>query len=413
MNSVLHKNNVAAHRVLRTKPLKLQSKAKPFVQAKLKVNEPGDLYEQEADAMADRVMRMQSNETVKPVTGLIGKSLQRKCAHCEEEEKKKKPIMRKAEAGNSDMSVSSSFASSLNASKGSGSSLPQGTRSFMENAFSTDFSSVKIHTDSQASEMSKGISAKAFTTGNDIYFKSGEYSPNSENGKKLLAHELTHVVQQQDTIPVDIHRQEEEPSKKQIKRDDYLRRLSVWPDEAHLAWRSLNQGEQVVVGTYMTIRYGVDFASLFLSFTKLKKKPDPVAFYTNVLTETHQQLYARGFRLVIISLGIEHWVHPSGNSIHRILPSKESAALPAPTDAAKPKAAEEEKKTYEYGGVTYDKQSGRVKSYPKSMEARCMLPCLNNTTNEDDCEDCCLDNIPANDDGCINFCIASCQDYFD
>ncbi len=108
--------------------------------------------------------------------------------------------MRKAETGNSGMSVSSSFASSLNASKGGGSPLPQGIRSFMEDAFSTDFSSVRIHTDSQASEMSRGINAKAFTTGNDIYFKSGEYSPNTENRKRLLVHELTHVVQQSNDI---------------------------------------------------------------------------------------------------------------------------------------------------------------------------------------------------------------------
>ena len=190
MNSLLHKNNLA------TKLAMLHGKTNHFVQAKLTVNEPGDIYEQEADAMADRVMRMSSTETVKPVTGLIGKSLQRKCAHCEEEEKRKKPVMRKAEAGNSGMSVSSSFASSLNASKGCGSSLPQGARSFMENAFSTDFSSVKIHTGSQASEMSKGIYANAFTTGSDIYFKSGQYRPDTNEGKHLLAHELTHVVQQ-------------------------------------------------------------------------------------------------------------------------------------------------------------------------------------------------------------------------
>ena len=184
---------------------------KLVIQPKLTINTPGDKYEQEADTMADKVMRMSSNEAVRPVTGLIGKSLQRKCAHCEEEEKKK-PIMRKAEAGNSGMSVSSSFASSLNASKGGGSSLPQGTRSFMENAFSTDFSKVRIHNNSKASEMNKDINAKAFTTGNDIYFKSGEYIPESGGGKKLLAHELTHVVQQGDGIAAKIQRQESAPA---------------------------------------------------------------------------------------------------------------------------------------------------------------------------------------------------------
>lgn len=178
----------------------LQGGAKPVVQAKLTVNEPGDIYEQEADAMADRVMRMSSNETVKPVTGLIGSSLQRKCSHCEEEEKKRKPVMRKEDTGSGGMQVSSSFASSLNASKGGGSPLPHGTRRFMESAFSTDFSGVRVHTGGQASQMSKGINAKAFTHGNDIYFDDGQYNIGSDEGKNLLAHELTHTLQQSQNI---------------------------------------------------------------------------------------------------------------------------------------------------------------------------------------------------------------------
>jgi hypothetical protein len=179
-----------------SKPLIHFSKSKPFIQPKLTINEAGDIYEQEADAMANRILRMSSYEAATLVTGLIGKSLQRKCAHCEEDEKRRKPVMRKAEAGSSGMSVSSSFASSLNATKGGGAQLPQGMRSFMENAFSADFSDIRIHSDSQASEMSKGINARAFTHGNDIYFGEGQYNPFSNQGRYLLAHELTHTMQQ-------------------------------------------------------------------------------------------------------------------------------------------------------------------------------------------------------------------------
>lgn len=68
----------------------------------------------------------------------------------------------------------------------------------MENAFSADFSKVKIHTGSQSAEMNKGIYAKAFTYGNDIYFNEGAYAVHSGPGKNLLAHELTHVLQQND-----------------------------------------------------------------------------------------------------------------------------------------------------------------------------------------------------------------------
>lgn len=232
MNALSHINNQASL------PVMFSSMAKPLLQAKLTVNTPGDIYEQEADAMADRVMLMSSNETAKPVTGLIGKSLQRKCAHCAEEEKRRKPIMRKAEAGNAGMSVSSSFASSLNASKGGGAPLPPGTRGFMENAFSTDFSGVKIHSDSQASEMSKGINAKAFTHGNDIYFNDGEYNPNTQIGAHLLAHELTHTMQQsfQTTSPVrrDLSAPPREPADAIVGLNGEQVDMAIAYNQAHL-----------------------------------------------------------------------------------------------------------------------------------------------------------------------------------
>jgi Domain of unknown function (DUF4157) len=170
---------------------------KLIIQPKLTINSPGDRYEQEADAMADRVMRMSSNEnTIKPTTGLIGATVQRKCAACEEAEKRKMPVMRKAGSGNPGIQASPALVSSLNTTKGSGSPLPQGTKSFMENAFSTNFSNVRVHADDKAAEMSNGINAKAFTSGNDIFFNSGQFSPDSVSGKHLLAHELTHTIQQ-------------------------------------------------------------------------------------------------------------------------------------------------------------------------------------------------------------------------
>lgn len=166
------------------------------IQPKLHINSPGDKYEQEADAMADKVMRMPaSSNDFKPKTGIIGSSIQRKCAACEEEEKQRK-IMRKETGGLGGSAVSNAFSSTLNATKGGGTSLPQSTRGFMENAFSTDFSNVRIHNDSQANQLSRDINAKAFTHGNDIYFGAGQYAPNTYSGKSLLAHELTHTIQQ-------------------------------------------------------------------------------------------------------------------------------------------------------------------------------------------------------------------------
>ena len=87
-------------------------------------------------------------------------------------------------------------ANQLRQSKGKGSALPKDTQAEMETPFGVDFSQVKIHNDSKSIEMNKDLGAQAFTHGKDVYFNQGKFSPTSKDGKKLLAHELTHVVQQ-------------------------------------------------------------------------------------------------------------------------------------------------------------------------------------------------------------------------
>lgn len=81
-----------------------------------------------------------------------------------------------------------------------GKPLPTKTRIEMENAFGTDFSSVRIHTNSGAAQVSRSLNATAFTYGNEIFFDQGKYDPESISGKQLLAHELTHTVQQRNAI---------------------------------------------------------------------------------------------------------------------------------------------------------------------------------------------------------------------
>ncbi|NES82756.1 MAG: DUF4157 domain-containing protein [Moorea sp. SIO2B7] len=92
------------------------------------------------------------------------------------------------------------FEHTLNRAKGGGSPLDHAFRAKVEPAMGADFSGVKVHTDNDADQLSKSIQAKAFTTGNDIFFKKGEYEPGSQKGQELLAHELTHVVQQSSGI---------------------------------------------------------------------------------------------------------------------------------------------------------------------------------------------------------------------
>ncbi|MEQ9235910.1 eCIS core domain-containing protein [Coleofasciculus sp. E2-BRE-01] len=103
---------------------------------------------------------------------------------------------KEAQSQSSDATATPSLEQSIQQKRGSGQALSENVRQPMEQAFGADFSQVKVHTDSESDKLNKSIQAKAFTTGKDIFFKKGEYQPDSKPGQELLAHELTHVVQQ-------------------------------------------------------------------------------------------------------------------------------------------------------------------------------------------------------------------------
>lgn len=109
------------------------------------------------------------------------------------EEEKELQMSADADAHPSD---TSNLESNLNSSKGGGSFLSEPVKNEMESGFGADFNNVKIHNDSNAVQMNKELGSQAFASGNDIYFNEGKYNPNSKDGKHLLAHELTHTVQQ-------------------------------------------------------------------------------------------------------------------------------------------------------------------------------------------------------------------------
>ncbi len=87
-------------------------------------------------------------------------------------------------------------ATRINSARGGGQSLDSGVQTKMGEAMGSDFSGVRVHTGSESNQLNEQLGAKAFTTGNDVFFRDGEYSPNSGSGQELIAHELTHVVQQ-------------------------------------------------------------------------------------------------------------------------------------------------------------------------------------------------------------------------
>lgn len=87
-------------------------------------------------------------------------------------------------------------ANRINQSRGGGQPLDSAVQKQMSESMGHDFSGVRVHTSPEADALSQSLNAKAFTTGQDIFFKQGEYNPGASSGQELLAHELTHVVQQ-------------------------------------------------------------------------------------------------------------------------------------------------------------------------------------------------------------------------
>lgn len=162
------------------------------LQAKLTVSNPNDVYEQEADRVADQVMRM-ADPQHRPVSN-TALSLQRKCNSCEEE-------LRRSPESPAVPTVDAATEQSIGSLSGRGSPLPQSVRAFMEPRFNADFSAVRVHTDSNAHSLARAVDAKAFTVGNNVVFGAGHFTPQTDDGKRLLAHELAHTIQQLGPAP--------------------------------------------------------------------------------------------------------------------------------------------------------------------------------------------------------------------
>ncbi|MEH2335384.1 eCIS core domain-containing protein [Nostoc sp.] len=176
------------------------------IQAKLTIGEPGDKYEQEADETArqvvQRIHQPQSDKhqreslpeeedelQMKPSGNIQRESLP------DEEELQMKPMVQRR-VSNGGVAATQDLEASINQARGGGQPLAKNIREPMEQAFGANFSRVKVHTDTQADQLNRAIQAKAFTTGQDVFFRQGAYEPGSRGGQELLAHELTHVVQQ-------------------------------------------------------------------------------------------------------------------------------------------------------------------------------------------------------------------------
>ena len=163
-----------------------------WLQAKLTVNEPGDVYEQQADRVAEQVMRMPEPH-VQRATDSDGP-----CSDCPDTGPVEAVVQTKRGVPDA---VGGMPAPPIvhEALRAPGQPLDAGTRGFMESRFGRDFSQVRVHTNTRASESARAINSVAYTVGRDIVFDPAEYPPPSAKGKSLLAHELTHVIQQNGT----------------------------------------------------------------------------------------------------------------------------------------------------------------------------------------------------------------------
>ena len=207
-----------------------------LIQPKLAIGKPHDRFEREADQTAERVV--QNRPLIQPqpeeeqeeeelqAKGLIQRQAEEEpeeeevqtlrpaaeeereqeqgVQRQEEEEEPVQALQRQEEQEEEEIQTKgliqrqavADVEQGLQVSRSGGIPMKEGTRAEMEGHFKADFSSVRLHTDAHAASMSRTLSAQAFTYGNHIYFGAGKYDPGSSAGKKLLAHELTHVVQQ-------------------------------------------------------------------------------------------------------------------------------------------------------------------------------------------------------------------------
>ena len=309
--------------------------------------------------------------------------------------------------------------------------LDSATRTVMGTRFGHDFSQVRVHTGDKAEESARAVDALAYTMGRDIVFGARQHAPFTKEGQTLMAHELTHVVQQSggkgfssltmgrsndqfeqeadkmadivvnsahgSTGQIGLVNSRSEPyairrlpatsnQTKQEKQEPQLRQLARLPRKALEQWKNLKVNERDTVLREMTRYYGKDFTNDFTEYAFLIKKPD---LSGAVLQSTAKELTANGYR----NAG-DVWVHPSGREVFLLSPPKNIDPL-APGDAAKP--APTPSTTEEPDEI--------------DLNRRCIEPCTLNTEDKDGCDECCA-RIPSEDGECRRACEYACAQIY-
>jgi|GEM_PF-6858759 len=261
------------------------------VQAKLTVNQPGDEYEQEADRVADQVMRMPEpmvqraclpcdEEDAVQAKLVDGGTLQRQEEEPEEEEES---VQTKATPGTTPV-VTPRVQAGIEALRGGGQPLSASDRAFFEPRFGVDFSQVRVHTDASAAESARAVAARAYTFGRDIVFGTEQFQPTVFDGHRLLAHELTHVMQQNS-------------ARLHLQRDDKPRMPPQQPKE------------RPPIGPIKPEGSPADFCTPYTNVTK--------AFLVYAAVKEAWLLYATAFGSEVRDLWKEYLTRKKGDSLTR------------------------------------------------------------------------------------------------
>jgi hypothetical protein len=316
------------------------------IQTKLMVNTLGDIYEQEADRIADQVMATPAHHAVNGVPPRI--------------QRFSGQSTRQADAAPT--SVDQALASP-------GRLLEPALRQDMEPRFGYDFSRVRLHTDAAAQQSARDMNAYAYTVGHNMVFGAGKFAPGTQEGRRLIAHELTHVVQQSGSDGIRVNSSNEKhglsprsglaaiqeaagnmaiqrtpreegeedapvrlesalnllsvpagaPAKRKPARkarreldDPELKALAQWPGDAHRVWKRLTGRERVALLTHMSNRYGTDFSNQFYKFTETGAKDEYLTFAGPFPEYTPEWFRQHGYRLVQKGLFNQWWTQPSG-----------------------------------------------------------------------------------------------------
>ncbi|SEM68092.1 DUF4157 domain-containing protein [Nitrosomonas marina] len=172
------------------------------IQKKIKIGPPDDRYEKEADRVADQVVSQNPGLSTAVLQNTVSTNVQRLCDECEETPQQK-AMDAVSEARNPNGIRQKTFPEipSLTKHNSNGRPLPYALRQFYESRMGRDFRDVRLHTDNSSTQSAEAINARAYTLGNHITFNRGQYQPGTTQGRHLLAHELTHVVQQGKAAP--------------------------------------------------------------------------------------------------------------------------------------------------------------------------------------------------------------------